>query len=79
MENDVKLKPCPFCGCEEVFVSKKKHIKYDGDFKDYDEYYVICPDCNARGGSSSTYNEKRGELNCIRICTDMWNTRKDKP
>ena len=37
-----KLKPCPFCGCDEVY---KHDIALYGT---YGEGYVLCPACKAQ-------------------------------
>lgn len=43
------LKPCPFCGSEEIFVYLKS--------TNYDKWCAICSICLARGGIGETKEE----------------------
>ena len=40
--NEAELKPCPFCGCKEVY--KHDIALYDT----YGEGYVLCPECKGQ-------------------------------
>jgi len=77
---EIKLKPCPFCGCElsefpEVMIVHRdytddyidwKHSK--GDFVGSNDYRVHCENCGARGRSATT-KEK---------AVEAWNRRSCK-
>lgn len=43
------LKPCPFCGSEEIFVYLKS--------TNYDKWCAVCEICRARGGIGETKEE----------------------
>lgn len=44
-----ELKPCPFCGADESFLSTVKIGE--------ERYMVMCSDCGGRGGSCETEDE----------------------
>jgi hypothetical protein len=53
--NEIKLKPCPFCGSEKVKIEgkNKKALFYEG--LEHRTYAVRCNKCHARGGTASGY------------------------
>lgn len=66
--DDVKLKPCPFCG-------GKASLKFeDGKFGwPPDLNYVKCVECGARG--SVYYSDLRDELYKAKLAIAAWNRR----
>lgn len=60
-----KLKPCPFCGCNEEFVAviPRRTMIAEKDVKNV--YQIICTKCGAKTGSKKT--EKEAE--------EAWNRR----
>ena len=57
-----KLKPCPFCGCEEI--SMFEHRDYDGAF------FVMCDSCGATLGTALDNMALTEEE-----IAELWNTR----
>lgn len=60
----VKLKPCPFCGCEEINIREKEHPS----LYDKKAYYLWCDKC---GGRTDIYDTKEKAIR-------KWNGRADK-
>ena len=59
-----ELKPCPFCGSEDV-VAKLCHVEYPTR----SSWYVCCKNCD-KGDLISYLNEKRA--------IEAWNTRYER-
>ena len=59
-----ELKPCPFCGCEYVFV----RITHRADGLSNTQYEVYCSNCSANGGSR--INEQNAREDWNRRATD---------
>lgn len=68
--NDVKLKPCPFCGGE---AGAMEHTEVIGQGACVKEYYVQCLECGAHGPRESTYYKPWWQ--CVEECAKKWNKR----
>ena len=68
--NDVKLKPCPFCGGE---AGAMEHTEVIGHGACVKEYYVQCLECGAQGPRESTYYKPWWQ--CVEECAKKWNKR----
>jgi Lar family restriction alleviation protein len=58
-----ELKPCPFCGCRNVYPV--------GPSLGHSSWRVFCDDCHAEGPSIPSYNSDEGEDRCQWV----WNIR----
>ena len=63
MQNNERLKLCPFCGAKGYIISREYPITLGGGTG----YWVICSRCGGRAGDSDT---KAGAVR-------MWNWRTD--
>ena len=59
----MKLKPCPFCGCEAVRIHEARRKVYGSEKYVYGDC-VYCPNCDAEIFSS------------INKAAEMWNRRE---
>lgn len=66
-----ELKPCPFCGSNDVGVTKDSITFGHGSYGN--TYMVLCADCHASSEKYDTYNDDykvaRGK------CVAAWNKR----
>lgn len=72
--NDMRIKPCPFCGGEGRLVKEYE----SGHGYCIDEHVVRCRECGAYGGRTSTYGNDKPAEELKKEAIDMWNTRKDE-
>ena len=63
MTDDIDLKPCPFCGCHQVFPEAPALGRHT--------WTVRCDDCDAEGPYARTKGDD-GDLEAI----DLWNARE---
>ena len=77
-----ELKPCPFCGCEEIELNteNEKDCPYEG--LNYRTYTVMCSNCHSTGGGAAGYisNVHRKELiegedKILSRAIENWNRR----
>lgn len=62
---ETKLKPCPFCGCDRVWM---RAVEYDECIN-----IIRCPDCNMEF-TTPTW-DKGHKFNNRKQTADTWNTR----
>ncbi len=69
---EIKLKPCPFCGGEDI-------QQYEHDMDCWASASIDCNGCNAgiSGTSSFRYNDEKGRIKTIEKCIESWNKRPD--
>lgn len=53
VKTNIHMLPCPFCGSLDVKLKYKRVCFGHGDY--YNEYYVCCEICNARGPSANDF------------------------
>lgn len=68
--NELKFKPCPFCGGKAEVM---EHIEVIGHGACIKEYYVRCIDCGANGPRESDFYKHWWQS--IEDCTRKWNER----
>lgn len=80
-----ELKPCPFCGSDNVSYCVSEHYFGKGDYEQ--ERYITCPNCSIRfsylpsvqdlkwWGEFKEPQEK--DLYVKRVITAAWNNRKN--
>ena len=80
MEREYSLKPCPFCGGENVFIANPL-IKDFGTFIDNAKMQVVCADCQSAadfGFYIATAQSKltQDDVDYIyKKCEEKWNKR----
>jgi len=76
---EIKLKPCPFCGCKDVAIYVVKYSGSCESLSDRRYFYCECMDCDARTGDNF---DEDVELDMISSGKEraafMWNIRVDK-
>lgn len=80
--NEIKLEPCPFCGCEAVYIIDKNYIRCTEHTWQFGikctncmvelpvRDFIVTVDMNSNGGIVFTKDE-RGKA------ADMWNRRAE--
>ena len=61
------LKPCPFCGCTNVYPVSPS--------LGHSAWRVFCDDCSAEGPTIQSYNSDEAEARCQWV----WNIRHGQP
>lgn len=66
----IKLKPCPFCGCTDIYLGHK----------DATSYHAQCKECYSSGTGFGlpSYSEEEGvnwEERCLILASESWNKR----
>lgn len=72
MTDEIKLKPCPFCGSQDV-ESRPKSERIDG--KPWSTYYVHCNICDADGPVVQVYDFGIPPEAGRNASIDLWNRR----
>ena len=70
-QQNIKLDPCPFCGGEAKMSSNSICGGY-GIY--YDEFYVVCKKCGARGPKKDNYIYNTD----VSVVGILWNSRVGK-
>lgn len=66
MSDELKLLPCPFCGCADVRTSAPCNDAPDDDIQ-LNSWQVVCPQCLCAGPSRADYDDM----------VSFWNNRPD--
>lgn len=66
----IKLKPCPFCGMNNQYMTKESTNVYENDER-CDRYVVHCHICGASIGALSTTMDDG-----VKLAQAMWRTRE---
>ena len=76
MPSGVVLKPCPFCGSQNVRVISSGGCAGHGEF--YEAFKVSCRDCKASGGSAVVPYEFRYPEDASAKAIDLWENRDNR-
>lgn len=84
MNEELNLKPCPFCGNEKLKIESKSgtiHYYEKDGMNPWQRvvYSVRCNKCNARGGTVGanvpTMNYQQKSIECKNKAVEVWNRR----
>lgn len=74
MNNETKLKPCPFCGSEEIGITSFTEDDFISEYSIYGEIYCHCRGCGARGHIIDYY-ESDDYYTAHKSAIEAWNNR----
>ena len=63
VKNEIKLKPCPFCGGKAAKITRALGLEYTA--------YISCVKCGAGIDGEPNYNKLKAEISA----SDAWNSR----